>query len=443
MRGSLAKLKAHAGFRKYAANTSWLVAEKILRLFVGLFVTIWVARYLGPSDFGLLSYAQSFALLFTALASLGLDSIVVRELVKDSSRQGALLGTAFVLKAVAGVLVLPLIYAGLQMTSNASGTNLLVIVVALSIFFQSFNVIDFYFQAKVLSKYVAFANSLTLMASSVIKLSLIVSGASVIAFAWMVVFDAVVLAIGLVWFYWRRKGPAVERWQFDASLARQLLKDSWPLVLSGMVISVYMKIDQIMIKEMLGESAVGYYAAAVRLSEAWYFIPMVLATSLFPALLNARQRGPQLYLNRLQHLYTLMVWLAIAIAIPVSFVGPWVIEFLYGVEFAPAGVVLVVHIWAAVFVFLGVAYGKYLAAENYTRKALYRTGLGALINVALNWLLIPLWGIVGAAVALLAAQFMSNYLYDVFDPDVRHQLRLKNRALVPLFLLKRNPAETT
>ena len=142
MRGKLAKLKAHAGFRKYAANTSWLVAEKVFRMIVGLLVTIWVARYLGPSEFGLLSYAQSFALLFTALASLGLDSIVVRELVKSEYPTEDLLGTAFALKAVSGILVLPLIYGALQTTSDPS---FLVMIVAFSIFFQSFNVIDFFF----------------------------------------------------------------------------------------------------------------------------------------------------------------------------------------------------------------------------------------------------------------------------------------------------------
>ncbi len=438
MRGKLAKLKAHAGFRKYAANTSWLVAEKVFRMIVGLLVTIWVARYLGPSEFGLLSYAQSFALLFTALASLGLDSIVVRELVKSEYPTEDLLGTAFALKAVSGILVLPLIYGALQTTSDPS---FLVMIVAFSIFFQSFNVIDFFFQAKVLSKYVALANSFSLLVSSLIKVALIISGASVAAFAWMIVFDAAVFAAGLVWFYFRRAGFLENRWRINPALARQLLSDSWPLILSGMVISIYMKIDQIMIREMLGDTAVGYYAAAVRLSEAWYFIPMVLAASLFPALINARKRDAELYFQRLQALYAAMVWLGIAIAIPVTFVGPWVINVLYGDEFAPAGLVLIVHIWASVFVFLGVAYGKYLAAENYTRKAFYRTALGALFNVLLNWLLIPVWGIVGAAIALLFAQFVSNYLYDFFDSDVRHQLQLKNQAFVPLFLLKRNSEE--
>lgn len=438
MKRLLHKVTAHSGFRKYAANSTWLVAEKVLRMFVGLFVAIWVARYLGPSDFGLISYAHSFALLFTALSSLGLDSIVVRELVKSKERPGILLGTAFILKAGAGVLVLPLVALSLQLTSDDGFANKLVFIIALVIVFQSFNVIDFYFQSRVLSKYVALAQALSFCLSSAAKIVLILVGASVVAFAWVFVFESIVLGVGLLWFYSKNKEDTQQRWRFSGEVAKGLLRDSWPLVLSGLVISVYMKIDQVMIKEMLGEAEVGHYAVAVRLSEAWYFIPMVLAGSVFPALLNARKHSRTLYYKRLQNLYTLMVWLAIGIAIPVSFLGEWGINLLFGSEYAPASGVLIIHVWAGIFVFLGVAYGKYLAAENYTLKAFYRTFLGAVVNVFLNWVLIPVWGIQGAAVALLIAQFVSNYAYDLFDPVVRHQLSLKNRALFPVYLLGRN-----
>jgi len=152
--------------------------------------------------------------------------------------------------------------------------------------------------------------------------------------------------------------------KFKRETAVSLLKDSWPLILSSMVIAIYMKIDQVMIKEMLDAEAVGNYAAAVRLSEAWYFIPMVISSSLFPAIINAKKISEKLYYDRLQKLYNLMVWMAISIALPMTFLSDWIVNLLYGAKYSEAGDVLMIHIWAGVFVFLGVASGKWFVAEN-------------------------------------------------------------------------------
>jgi len=285
----LIKLKNHPGFMRYLRNTSWMMGEKILRMFVGLFVGIWIARYLGPEQFGLLSYAQSFVALFTAIATLGLDGIVIRELVKDETNRDKLLGTAFGLKLIGALLILPVLALALQLTRNDQTTNLLMFIIASATVFQSFNVIDFYYQSKVLSKYVAFANTISLSLSSMIKIALLLNQAPLIAFAYMVIFDSAVLALGLMYYYKKSSQLKLFNWQFDSHTAKSLLKDSWPLTLSGLIVSVYMKIDQVMIKEMLNAEAVGQYAAAVRLSETWYFIPMAISSSLFPAILNAKK----------------------------------------------------------------------------------------------------------------------------------------------------------
>jgi len=337
---------------KYFKNTSWLLFEKILRLIVGLFVGIWVARYLGPEQFGLFSYAQSFVGLFAVIATLGLDGIVIRELVNDESRRDELLGTAFWLKLMGGFLVLILLFIAIQFTSNNQYTNILVFIVASATFFQCFNVIDFYFQSKVLSRYIVYANIASLFTSSLVKIVLILNKAPLIAFACVVVFDSAILALGFIYFYIKVSDFKFQYLSFNKSTAIDLLSDSWPLILSGIVISVYMKIDQIMIKEMLGSKAVGQYAAAVRLSETWYFIPMVIAPSLFPAIINAKKQSKDLYYSRLQNLYDLMVWMAIAIALPLTFLSDWVVELLFGKAYNQAGSVLTIHIWAGFFVML-------------------------------------------------------------------------------------------
>lgn len=431
--GNLRALQNHQGFRRYAANTSWMMGEKILRMFVGLFVGIWVARYLGPEQFGLLSYAQSLVFLFVAIAKLGLDGILVRELVKEESDKDELLGTAFWLKLIGALLILPVLWLAVQLTSNDNYTNLMVFIIASAAIFQSFNVIDFYYQSRVESKYVAWANSMSLGLSSAIKIALILSEAPLIAFALMVSFDALVLAVGLIYFYKVSSHEKLFSWSFNTKTAKKLLKESWPLILSGLLVSVYMKIDQVMLKEMMNAEAVGQYSAAVRLSEAWYFVPMVIANSLFPAIINAKKESEELYLQRMQRLYTFMVWLAIGIALPITFLSGWLIEFLYGSAYHQAAGVLVVHLWAGVFVFLGVVSGKWLVVEGLTIIAMRRVLLGVIINISLNLLLIPSHGILGAAAAILASQIFAAFLYDAIDPKTKSQFNIKLKAFIAKF----------
>ena len=422
---------------KYFKNTSWLFGEKILRMIVGLFVGIRVARYLGPEQFGLFSYAQSFVGLFTAIATLGLDGIVIRELVKDESRRYELIGTAFWLKLMGAFAVLAVLAIAVNFTSNDHFTNILVFIIASATIFQSFNVVDMYFQSKVMGKYIVYANVFSLLLSSLVKVALILYDAPLIAFAWTIVFDSFILACGFLYFYIKNHlNINLLHVRFEKSTAVSLLRDSWPLILSGMVIAIYMKIDQVMIKEMMNSEAVGQYAAAVRISEAWYFIPMVIASSLFPAIINAKKQSEELYHARLQKLYNLMVWMAIAIALPMTFLSDWVIHLLYGNQYNQAGSVLMIHIWTGVFVFLGVAFSGYLTAENLTKKSFYRTFFGAVLNIGLNIILIPKYGISGAAIATLISQFTANYLYDIFDRDLHHQLKMKTISFFPIHILK-------
>ena len=426
----LKSLKNHQGFMKYFKNTSWLFMEKILRMTVGLFVGIWVARYLGPEQFGVFSYAQSFVGLFTAIATLGLDGIVVRELVKDESRRDELIGTAFWMKLVGAFLVLIFLAVAVNFTSNDTETNALVFIIASATIFQSFNVVDMYFQAKVMSKYVVYANTASLFMSAIVKITLILNDAPLIVFAWVVLFDSFVLGVGFVYFYIKNNSTfSIKNLKFNKLTAVNLLRDSWPLILSGIVVSVYMKIDQVMIKEMLDSEAVGQYAAAVRLSEAWYFIPMVIASSLFPAIINAKKINEKLYYERLQKLYDLMVWIAIAIALPMTFLSDWVVELLYGGQYNEAGGVLMIHIWAGIFVFLGVASGQWFVAGNMQLLSFHRTLLGAIVNVVLNIILIPKYGINGAAISTIIGQIFATYIFDLTNNTTRRIFIMKTKTI--------------
>lgn len=404
-------------------------------MIVGLFVGVWVARYLGPSQFGTFSFAQSFVFLFVALSTLGLDGVVIRELVKDESRKNIILGTAFGLKLVGTILVFLLLLMILPFTNNDYKTSLLVYIIATSMIFQCFNVIDMYFQSKVLSKYISWANAIVLAISSIIKVTLILLDAPLIFFAFVVAFDGLVLAVGLLFFY-TKVGEKVSEWRFHFGLAKELLNDSWPLILANLFYTIYAKIDQVMINEMLGPEAVGNYAAAMRLSDVWYFLPIAVTSSVFPAILNAKKSNYKLYEERMQKLYLFMVWMALAIALPMTFISDALVLALYGVAYEGAGLILMIHIWASVFVFLGVASSKWLLAENLPFCSLYRNLFGLVLNVSLNYFFIPIMGAVGAAIASLIAYAAAFYLFDLFFSVTRGAFYMKTRAFFPLYLIK-------
>ncbi|QPH90911.1 flippase [Campylobacter concisus] len=414
---------------KYFKNTSWLFFEKILRMFVGLFVGIWVARYLGPERFGLFSYAQSFVGLFTAIATLGLDSIVVRELVKDESKTNELIGTTFYLKLVGSILTLLVLAIAIHFTSNDRYTNLLVFIIASATIFQSFNVIDMYFQSKVLSKYVVFSNIISLFASSIVKIILIFIDAPLVAFAWAILFDSIVLSLGFIYFFLKYSTLMVRKIYFSKLIAVDLLKNSYPIILSSAVIAIYLKIDQVMIKSMLGEIAVGQYTAATKLSESFYFIPLAISYSFFPAIVNSRNCSERYY-ARLQMLYNLVVWIAIAIALPVTILSNNIIDILYGDQYYQAGSILKIHIWTNVLISIGVISGDWFVAENLQIFAFWRSFCGASLNIILNFLLIPKYEIQGAAIATLISYFIANLAFDFFNKKTRKIFFIKLKTVI-------------
>ena len=415
---NIVQLKNHSGFRKYFANTSWLMAERIIRMTVTLFVGVYVARYLGPERFGLLSYANSFVGLFLALATLGLDSIVIRELVKNPESRNELLGTAFGLKIFGTIIMWFFILVSVPITENDNQTNIFIAILSFAILFQVFNVIDFNYQAEVKSKYVVKVQFFQLIFSSSTKLFLIFIKAPLLWFVWVYCFDACLLAIGLVGIYMIKSGNFL-LWRWKWEFARTLMRDSWPLILSGIIVFIYVNIDQVMIKHMIDEQAVGMYAIATRISTAWYFIPIAITSSLFPAILNAKYNNSSIYQQRLQALYDILVWLAILIAIVIICLSESIIDLLVGQEYAPAASVLSIAIIAGIFTNIGLINNKFFEAENRQIDILYRSLLGVSVNIFLNIILIKKYGIYGAAMATVAAQFSTSIAYTYLKKDAR------------------------
>ena len=420
---------------KYFKNTSWLFAEKILRMVVGLLVGIWVARYLGPDKFGLLSFAHSFVGLFTIFATLGLDEVVVRELVKDESRRDSLVGTTFWLKLFGAFLVLLVLAFAINFTSNDVDTHILVFIIASATIFQSFNIVDFYFQSKILGKFVAYANFISLFISTIVKIALILSHASLLAFAWVVLFDSFVLACGFIYFFLKHSTFRIKYLIFHKSTAIDLLKDSWPLIFSGGVLMIQARIDQVMIKEMLGSLEVGYYSVAMRLIEAVAFIPMLLKSSLYPSIQSAKIQSKALYQDRLLNFYRLNFLFFLVLAIPIFIFAEPIIVLLFGIEYQPAGVLLALLSIRLFFANMGVARGTYIVTENLMKFSMLTMILGTIVNIYLNYVLIPNYGARGAIVATIVSFFTTIYLVDIFYSKTRHNVILQVKSIITFYKL--------
>lgn len=434
-RWSVHSLKPTA--RAVLSNSVWLMADKVVRLGFGLIVTIWIARHFGPAMFGLWNYAIAFAALFGALASLGLDGVVVRELVRNQNNAATILCTTATLRFSAAVLAV--LAAALAIHWMRPGQSLVLLLVALnaSVFvLQTSQVIDLHFQSQMKAKWTVTAMNSAFLLTSAARMWLLWISAPIEYFAMSLVAEAALAAAFMVVAY-RRDGHEHRRWRFDAGVARHLLSESWPLLLSGLTVIIYMRLDQVMLASIAGDEAVGQFSAALRISEVWYFIPMAIATSAFPAILSKRLQDPQAYEDFVQSLYDGMVWMAMLVAVTTSFFAPLVISHLYGPSYAEAATILSIQVWAGVTVAMSFVHGKWLLAEGLQRYGLVYTALGACVNVGLNLMLIPRFGAIGAAYATLVTQ-IGLMPVQLFFPKARRNFLLMIRAFAaPYRLLAR------
>ncbi len=421
-------------FKKFLFNTSWLFTEKVLKLLINFIVGVYVVRYLGLVRNGMLAYALSVVGILTAITTIGLGEIVVRELLTDEKKRDKILGTSFFLKFFSSVVIYALII--IYYFHNRDIQNLLLLIIASSIIFKPFEVIDAYFKSRVLSKYPVLVKTISVILTDCGKILLILYKMPLVYFGAFVFAEIFLAAVGYIIIF-KKQELSIFQWRFDWNIAKSLFRDSWPLMFSSLAVTIYMKVDKIILKVMLGDAAVGLYDAAVRLCEGWYFIPVAISSSLFPAIISARKISRRLYDSRLQKLYDLLAWISILIAIPVSLFSRQIVQFLYGIKFIEAAPVLMIYIWAGVPVFLGAANSQYLITENYTKISFARTLAGMIINIALNIILIPIYGIKGAAIATLISYTAATF-FILFIPKTRKQIgmMIKSIFFINLFHIK-------
>ncbi len=421
------------------ANTSWLFIDKIIRMGVGLFVGVWIARYLGPEQFGFWSYAIAFTSLFSVFASFGIDGILVRELVKSPGRQNELLGTAFVIKLIGGVLTLLVAILAISFVRKGDMLTLwLVAISAAGFVFQSFNVIEFYFQAKVKSKYTVIAASAAFIFTTVVKVILIISLAPLIMFAWMGVVEIGLTSLFLLISY-RQYHNNICSWSYSWHAASDLIHNSWPLIFSSLAIMIQARIDQVMLGDMIGNAEVGQYSAAMRLIEVFSFLPTIIVSTLAPYITKAKMVSEALYHKRLLEIYRLMFTLFLMVAIPVYFLGEQFVLLVFGDEYRRAGVLFSLFSIRLFFANFGVAKSLFITNESLFKYALITAVIGAAVNVVGNYILIPFFGSEGAIVSTIISFSITIFIVDLFYSKMRCNLILMVYAICIPYGLKKLP----
>lgn len=424
------RLEGREVLQQTVDNTAWMMGDQVVRQMMGLLVGVWLARYLGPRLFGEFSYAIAIMMIVSPLAMLSLDDIAIRRLALDPAERDETLGTVFVLMALGGVLAFVLAMVAIVLARP--GDSLVFWLVGILVggtILRAFHAIEFWFESQMQWKFTVFGKTSAFLVLSLVKIVLILLHAPVVAFAWAALAEVACGSIGLLIVY-RHRGFTLKAWRFSPAMARSLLRDSWPLVFSTILTMIYMRIDQVMLGSLVGSEVLGNYSVAVRVAEVWAFIPIVVCSATFPAVVKAEVLSDELFYGHLQKLYNLMVLLAYGFALPVTFFSEEIIRLLFSNAYGEAGPLLAVLAWTGVFTSLGVARNGLIVAKNWTRVNLVSIALGAILNVLLNALFIPRYGAMGAAAATFVSYWFAVHGTCLFLSPLRKTGWMMTRALL-------------
>jgi PST family polysaccharide transporter len=425
------RLQSRATLLKAAENTGWLLLNQALRLVVALVVGVWVARYLGPADFGLFNYAIAFAGFFGAIVPLGLHQITVRDLAVDHDRRGVIMGTAFGLQAITAVLMLALSLGIALFTQAGDPVQLqLVLIASLVTLARPVTAVQFWYQSQHQSHRTLLANTVSLSCMVLMRIALLVTGATVAAFVWVLVIEQTIYAAAMLILY-QRSGESVRAWRFDWPRARSNFWEGVPYLLSAIAINAYTRGNQIMVTTLVGATANGYFAAATRINELWLLAPNAIINSALPIIARAKQQSEYAYERKLVLLFRLTAGLGLSAALTVSLLAPWVIHLVYGPAYDRATHILTLQMWMAVPYAIQLGNGPWLVNQGLARIVLEKTVAQAALVLILNFWLIPRYEGEGAAISMLIAAALVNILWDFFDSRLRPLQRIKLHAWLP------------
>lgn len=410
--------------------------ENIVKVFIGFAVTIYVIRYLGPSDFGLLSYALSIVGILYPVATLGLDAILFRNIIKDKDNEKTLIKTAFMLRVLFSIFIFLLIGVGITFFIADKILSVLLIILLFGLVIDSFEVYRAYFSAHVQNKYIAISSMFSNIFSSLLKVLFIFTKLGVVWFAVAFIVQKVFNVISLKYFYSKKSTEDIG--SYDKKLAKEMLNDSWPLIFTSFAGLLYMYTDQILIEYFLDVEQVGLYAAAAKLVMFFYVIPSIISNIIYPKIMELHKNLETVkFLSKVEKIYFVNFMIAVSILSFFLLFGEWLILFLFDEAFASSVDVLIIYAFGLVFVFFAANNNKLLMIDNLQKLMLGRNILGLGVNVVLNILLIPLYGIKGAAIATVLTEMIVMLSYGL-NTKTRYIMWLQLKTFVyPVVLLKR------
>lgn len=414
---------------RVVSNAKWMIAEQAVQMLVSFIIGMITARYLGPSNYGVINYCYAYTAFFTAIAGLGIEAIVVKELIAQPEKQQEIVGTSIVLRCLAGFLsmasilmILFFVDAGDQLVITVGLLQSMVLV------FKAFEIIDFWFQSKLQSKYASILKSISYVIVACYKVYILVVAKPVEWFAFSTSLDFLIIAILLTGAYFKRGG---EGFRFDKGIAKVLLSQGYHYIISNLIITIYAQMDKVMIKHMMSESDTGLYSAAIMICTYWVLVPTAIINSVRPVLMELKKDGNEEgYKRRFSQLYSLLIWLGIAVSIVITLLSSFVMKIVYGAEYITAAGALSIAIWYTTFSTLGVARGNWLVCEDKNQYAKWFVLFGAVVNVVLNYLLIPVMGIEGAALATLITQIVVCFVGPACFKDTRENASQMLKAFV-------------
>lgn len=403
--------------KRVIANMSWLMGGKIVNMILSFFVSLATARYLGPSNFGSINYVAAYVSFFSSIASLGLSVIVIKEVSSGEEDDNKVIWTGILMRFLTAVASTIAVVAFFAIAKR--NDPLLVPIAALesiAILASAFDTFMYWFQGKLLGKYVSIAGVIAYLAMSLYRLYLLANGADILWFAFATSVDTLVLALVLFIFYVKENGfrPVI-----SLPLGRKLLKQSYHYLISGLIAILYSKIDQIMLGDMLDKASVGLYSAALAIAGLWGMIPSAFIQSVSPILYKNAQTDRGMFLKRLKQSYAGIWFLNVCWSLAISLFSYWVVLLLYGAEYMGARKALIIVVWYSGISSLGSLTQVYLATENKNKYINYFALAGLVTDVALNALLIPHFGITGAAVATLATYCVIHIVMPLVIKDTR------------------------
>ena len=411
--------------KKYLHNIFWLLTDYSLRLVGGYFITIWMARYIGPETYGVFSYATASAAILAAIGVAGLNGVAIKFLVEENENHNKNMGTIFTIRLTVSVICyLVFIVFLLLSQDNYSLKTVLSFIICFRVVFTPFSVIESYFDSIVLSKNRVLARNIAYGLRSLLIVLFIVLKWPLFVLGIIPVLEEILGISGLVFLYQKYKHGKLFNWKFDKKLANRLMKEAWPMVISSAGAILYVKIDQVMVVELLDELQGGYYAVAVKISELFAFIPGLIVGTFYPTIIQSKKISEKEYKKKMQKLILLMMSIAFLLGILIYFLANEIVYYSFGNEFIEAVPLIRIHIWTLILTFLATVLSRWLIIEKLTKFSLLRHLLGVIANIGLNFLLIPIMGSKGAAIASIISLFCAVILFAIFDKKTISFLKL-------------------